>query len=142
MTLIASAWRILWENAGAGDFAELARRVVAEHLVPERINKHVIEHYVRKALRSGAWRKLRMESRLLLWAVARYLHVVKSPVLRDVIRGILLEIELSTLCGRAVFYGVLVALRQGLVEALKDLKRLITLGVSYLNLPLMWRVFG
>jgi len=65
----------------------LARRAVAEHLVPERIDKHVIEHYVRKALRYGAWRRLPRESRLLLWAVARYINVVKSPVLRGVIRG-------------------------------------------------------
>jgi len=28
------------------------------------------------------------------------------------------------------------------VEALRDLKRLITLDIGYLNLPLMWRVLG
>jgi len=105
-------------------------------------SKWLRARYVRKALRSGAWQRLRRESRLLLRAVARYIRVVKSPVLREVLRGILLEIEPFTLRGRAVFYGVLVALRRGLVEALRDLKRLITLGIGYLNLPLMWRVLG
>jgi len=56
--------------------------------------------------------------------------------------GIMVEIELSTLRGRAIYYGVLVALRSGLREALGDFKKLITLGIGYLNLPLMWRVLG
>ncbi|ADG90858.1 hypothetical protein Tagg_0585 [Thermosphaera aggregans DSM 11486] len=34
----------------------------------------------------------------------------------------MVEIELSTLRGRAIYYGVRVALRQGLKEALEDFK--------------------
>jgi hypothetical protein len=70
------------------------------------------------------------------------LRIVKSRVLSDILAGIMVEIELSTLRGRAIYYGVLVALRQGLKEALGDFKRLITLGIGYLNLPSMWRVLG
>jgi len=87
------------------------------------------------------WYKLKQESRALLIA-SKSLLVVKSPVLKNILRGIFLEIELCTLRGKAVFYGVLVALRQGLIEALGNFKRLITLGVSYLNLPELWRVLG
>ncbi len=142
MTLIAAAWMDLLENSHPRDSLEMARSLVAKHLVPASIDKDVLERYMRKALRNGAWRRLPRESRLLLWAAAKHLRRVKSPVLRDVLRRILLEIELSTLKGRAVFYGALLALRQGLTQALNNLKRLITLGVSYLNLPSMWRMLG
>ncbi|QOR94568.1 hypothetical protein IMZ38_01110 [Thermosphaera chiliense] len=142
MTLIAAAWMDLLESSHPQGSLEVARSLVAEHLVPENIDRDVLKRYVRKALRNGAWRRLRRESRALLWAAAKHLHKVKSPVLRDVLRGILLEIELSTLRGRAVFYGALLALRQGLTQVLGNLKRLITLGVGYLNLPTMWRVLG
>jgi len=52
------------------------------------------------------------------------------------------KIELFTLRGKAVFYGVLVAVRSGFLEDLSSVKRLITLGVSYLNLPELWRILG
>ena len=141
MTFLASAWRELVENAVNEDAVLLARNTVSRFLVPSRVTREIVMYYIRKALRSCAWWRLKQESRALLLA-SRSLLVFRSPTLLSILREIFLEIELYTLRGKAVFYGVLVALRQGLVEALKDLKRLITLGVSYLNLPLMWRVFG
>ncbi|WP_148676531.1 hypothetical protein [Thermosphaera aggregans] len=59
--------------------------------------------------------------RALLLA-SRCLKIVKSRVLSDILAGIMVEIELSTLRGRAIYYGVRVALRQGLKEALEDFK--------------------
>jgi len=115
--------------------------LVVEHLLPGEINRDVVEHYVRKALRSNAWTRLKRESRALLLAT-RSLKAIKSRVLRGILEEIFLEIELSTLRGRAVFYGVLLALRQGLIHILGDIKRIITLGVGYLNLPLPWRILG
>jgi predicted nucleic acid-binding protein len=141
LALIALAWSVALERGVSRDSLEVARSVVAKHLLPRLITREVLQHYVRKALRVGAWSRLRRESRALLIA-ARSLPVVKSPVLKGILREIFLEIELHTLRGRAVFYGVLVALRQGLLHALRDCKRLITLGVGYLNLPLAWRVLG
>jgi len=119
----------------------LARSVVSKFLVPGEITREVITHYTRKALRSGVWWRLKRELRALLLAV-RFLAVVKSPLLKSILREVFTEIELSTLRGKAVFYGVLVALRQGLLEALGNIKKLTTLGVGYLNLPVMWRIFG
>jgi hypothetical protein len=141
LALIASAWSVALENGVSRDSLETARSVVAEYLLPGLITRDVVQHYVRKALRVGAWCRLRRESRALLLAV-RFLPIIKSPVLNSILRGVFLDIELYTVRGRAVFYGVLVALRQGLLSALGNLKRLTTLGIGYLNLPLTWRVLG
>jgi len=141
VTFLVSAWRELAERGVSEDIVVLAKSTVSRFLVPSKITKETIKHYVKKALRNSVWYKLRQESRALLLA-SRFLLVVKSPVLKSILREVFLEIELYTLRGKAVFYGVLVALRQGLLEALGNLKRLITLGVGYLNLPVMWRVLG
>ena len=141
MTIIASAWCELIERGVSRDAVLLAKSTVLELLVPSVVTRETVNYYIRKALRSGAWWRLRRESRALLLA-SRFLPVVKSPTLLGILREVFSEIELSTLRGKAVFYGVLLALRQGLREVLRDLKRLVTLGVGYLNLPVMWRVLG
>jgi hypothetical protein len=141
VTIIASAWCELIERGVSRDAVLLAKSTVLELLVPSVVTRETVNYYIRKALRSGAWWRLRRESRALLLA-SRFLPVVKSPTLLGILREVFSEIELSTLRGKAVFYGVLLALRQGLREVLRDLKRLVTLGVGYLNLPVMWRVLG
>lgn len=141
MTLIVSAWCEVLGRSIGDDSLTLAKSIVSKFLVPRDVTMGTLEYYYRKALRSNAWWKLRRESRALLLA-SRFLSSIKSPVLLSILRELLLEIELHTFRGKAVFYGVLVALRQGIHEALGDLKRLITLGVGYLNLPLMWRILG
>lgn len=138
MTIIASAWYELVEKDLDRDAVIMAKGVVSELLVPSEVTRKTIEHYLRKAIRSGAWSRLQRETRALILA-ARSLPIIKSPVLKNILRGFFLEIELYTLRGRAVFYGVLVASRQGLLDVLGNLKRLITLGISYLNLPSTWR---
>jgi len=141
VTFLAGVWRELAERGVSEDAVVLAKSIVSKFLVPNKITRETIEHYIKKAWRSSVWYKLKQESRALLIA-SKSLLVVKSPVLKNILRGVFLEIELCTLRGKAVFYGVLVALRQGLIEALGNFKRLITLGVSYLNLPELWRVLG
>jgi hypothetical protein len=141
VTIIASAWCELIERGVSRDAVLLARSTVLELLVPSVVTRETVNYYIRKALRSGAWWRLRRESRALLLA-SRFLPVVRSPTLLGILREVFSEIELSTLRGKAVFYGVLLALRQGLREVLRDLERLVTLGVGYLNLPVMWRVLG
>jgi len=112
--------------------------------LPEYITGELISRYVRRAIRLGIWRRLKPESRALL-LVARRFTVLRSPTVTSVVRGVLLEIEVQTLRGRALLYGVLVALRDPLLRlagVLGDVAKLLVLGISYLNNPPMFRFYG
>ena len=130
-----------YESSVPGELVDLALNKVKECIRISRLTSSLIVKFIRKALNTGVWYKLPLVSRALLLAVKR-LPVVKSPVLRNVLLDIMVKIELFTLRGKAVFYGVLVAVRSGFLEDLSSVKRLITLGVSYLNLPELWRILG
>ncbi len=129
------------ERGISGEILEEAFRRLREAVDPGVIDRAVVERYIRKAVRTGAWRSLSCESRSLLLA-SRFLSKVRSPVLKNIILDIMASIELYTIRGRAIFYGVLLALKQGLVNALSNLRRIITLGIGYLNLPDLWRTLG
>jgi len=129
------------EKGISGEAVEEAFRRLREAIDPGIIDRVVVERYIRKAVRTGAWRSLSYESRSLLLA-SRFLPRIKSVVLKNIILDIMASIDLYTTRGKAVFYGVLVALKQGLVSALSNLKRIITLGIAYLNLPDLWRTLG
>jgi len=137
---IASALVAARYSGVPGEYVELAVGKVRES-IGGVLTSSLISRFIRKAIRTGVWFMLPTTSRALLLA-SRCLKIIKSRVLREILMGIMVEIELSTLRGRAIYYGVLVALRSGLREALGDFKKLITLGVGYLNLPLMWRILG
>lgn len=96
----------------------------------------------RKALRLGLWGFLEPEKRALILVLRRWVGRVKSPVLIKILEEIYVEIELNTFRGRALFYGVLVALRSGLLEVLESLKFLLYLGISYLSNPPLFRFLG
>ncbi|MEM1831002.1 MAG: hypothetical protein QXJ97_05675, partial [Desulfurococcaceae archaeon] len=101
--------------------------------------------YVRKAIRTGAWRSLKPESRALLLALRSWRKPVKSRVLRSILLRILVEIELYTTRGKALFYGILEAMRKArelLVDLPGNISRIIVLGIQYMNLPLIYRVHG
>ncbi|MGC8983279.1 MAG: hypothetical protein ACP5KA_05995 [Desulfurococcaceae archaeon] len=138
----------LVERAGEGlssGLALRAREFVAELLVPKTVTGAVVEKYVRKAIRTGAWRVLKQESRALLLALRRWKSALKSPVLLSILREIFVEVELYTLRGRALFYGFVVAVKshfEKLAEILRDVPRLLTLGIFYLNSPLHYRIYG
>jgi len=129
------------EKGVTREVLEEAFRRLREAIDPGVIDKAIIERYIRKAVRTGAWRSLSHESRSLLLA-SRFLPRIKSVVLKSIILDIMASIELYTIRGKAVFYGVLVALRQGLASVLSNLRRIITLGIAYLNLPDLWRTLG
>jgi len=129
------------ERGVSKEVVEEAFRRLREAVDPGIIDRIVIERYIRKAVRTGAWRSLSYESRSLLLA-SRYLPRIKSVVLKNIILDIMASIDLYTTRGKAVFYGVLLALKQGLMNALGNLKRIITLGIAYLNLPDLWRTLG
>ncbi|ADV64732.1 hypothetical protein Desmu_0413 [Desulfurococcus mucosus DSM 2162] len=119
---------------------EYARRVVAEKLVGE-VSPGKVSRYIRKALRLGVWGRLRRVSRALLYAVTR-LKAIRSPVLAGIVSEILVEIELASTRGLAVFYGVIVSLKRGFTCFLGDLRRLVTIGVAYISLPPAFRYYG
>jgi len=104
-----------------------------------------VKTYIRKAVRTGAWRSLKPESRALLLALRSWKRSVKSLVLRSILTRIFVEIELHTTRGKAIFYGILEAMR-GAREILSDLSRnlskIIAMGIQYMNLPLLYRIHG
>ncbi|MEM1797534.1 MAG: hypothetical protein QXM97_07400, partial [Zestosphaera sp.] len=104
-----------------------------------------VKTYIRKAVRTGAWRSLKPESRALLLALRSWKRSVKSPVLRSILTRIFVEIELHTTRGKAIFYGILEAMR-GAREILSDLSgnlsKIIAMGIQYMNLPLLYRIHG
>ncbi|MEM4888966.1 MAG: hypothetical protein QXJ64_05970 [Thermosphaera sp.] len=71
-----------------------------------------VQSYIRKAIRTGAWRSLKPESRALLLALRSWKKSVKSPVLQSILSRIFIEIELHTTRGKAIFYGILEAMRK------------------------------
>jgi len=140
LTLLASA-ATSSANLNVGpEVLEVLNRVA----LPERITGEVVSRYVRRAIRLGIWRRLRPESRALL-LVARRFEVLRSQVVTSIVRRLLLEVEVHTLRGRALLYGVLIALRDPflrLAGLLRDATRLLVLGISYLNNPPLLRFYG
>lgn len=124
-----------------------ARRVVLRIISSqlEILNGRIISYYFRKAIRTGVWRKLRGESRALLLAVSKWGGVIKSNTLRSILIDLLTEIEISSFKGKALLYGVIVAFnhaRELLSNPVRSITRLLTLGIQYLNLPCVFRVYG
>jgi len=113
-------------------------------LTPKSITYSVVEWYVRRALRNGSWRLLSTYERALLRVVPKVVKVVKSPALAKTLRVIFLKIELNTVRGRALYYGLLIALRAGecITNILNRLSYLLALGINYLNNPPIYRIYG
>ena len=116
--------------------------VLANVLLSKVIDRGVIERYIRRALRNGSWFKLSKLQRALLKVASRVVKVVKSPTLAEVLKKALLEIELNTLKGKALYYGLLTALSIGepLNKLLNRLTYVMMLGINYLNNPPLYRV--
>jgi hypothetical protein len=105
----------------------------------------VVSYYLRKSLRNNSWRLLPLYSRALLLALSKWGGVVKSRILREILIEVFTEIEVYSFRGRALLYGVIVAMaraRELLGDILGNVRRLLTLGIQYLHQPLLYRVFG
>ncbi|MCX8184136.1 MAG: hypothetical protein RMI56_04565 [Sulfolobales archaeon] len=124
------------------EYSADAVEVVRKLLIPKQLDGRVVEQYIRKAVRVGIWGKLTPTSRALLRAVALWRGVVKSRVLREIVEELLLNIELHTLRGRAMLYGVLVATGAGLHSLLNSVSSLLCLGISYLSNPPVFKLLG
>jgi len=143
MSLIASLFAEAVEGL-EGRLVESVKSALARVVIPERIDGVVVERYMRKAMRLGIWGLLKPEARALLLVLRRW-GPVRSPMLRSILVRILLEIELCTLRGKALFYGILISLKSlGLTlnKALRNIPNLLYLGISSLNSPPMYRVYG
>ncbi len=131
------------EELGEGQKRKVAD-VLADVLLPKVIDRGVIERSIRRALRNRSWFKLSKLQRALLKVASRVVKVVKSPTLAEVLKKVLLEIELNSLKGRALYFGFLIAMRMGepLTHLFRRLTYVMMLGINYLSNPPLFRVLG
>ncbi len=118
---------------------EEVKRALTQVLTPQVITKRDVERYFRKALINKSWRKLEKTQRVLLWLARKVVDTVKSPLLKKALSEIFLKIELASLKGKLVFYGLLSLLRKG-VKIGEIVKKPVTLlyeGLKYLDNPLI-----
>ena len=114
-----------------------ARRLATTILVPNKITRPLIQRYLARALRNGAWHRLAHEARALLLVAAKIIAAVRSPRLREVLTSIFLEIELVTARGKAVLLAVTHLLGCGEKPTAKPLQMLLYMGLSILNNPFL-----
>lgn len=134
----------LAERDPAQPVSERAKQLLARIALPKRLDGEAIIKYIRRAHRTGAWRGLSQEARALLTALRGW-GPIRSPTLKAVLRRILTQIELHTLRGQALYYGIIIAIKNPLYrlgELLKNTTRLLVIGISYLNNPPTLRVYG
>ncbi len=141
MSLIATGLAELLGREVDQDLVSKAKIILGKLILPKKVTGEVIEKYIRKALRTGAWRNLKPISRALL-IVARRFKLIKSPVLKHLLYSIFIEIELYTIKGKALFYGIILAVKNSLTHLIKSINTLLYLGISYLNNPPWYRIYG
>ena len=118
------------------------KKFLSDVFLPEIIDCSVIKYYVRKAVRLGVWRLLKPESKALMKASTQWRGIIKSRVLKEILKEIFLQIELNTVRGKALLYGIIITLKNNLRELLTSTKKLICLGISYLSNPPLYRHYG
>jgi len=132
-------------SAAGSELVERAKEVLLSIVAPDNISRAVVEKLFRKALRVGAWSSLKPEQKALILALRKWRGVVRSRNLLEVVKRIFLEVELFTFRGRALLYGVAIAIKNG-VNVAKDVLNntgyILATGIMYLNNPPMLRVYG
>lgn len=116
-----------------------------ELVLPKVITRDLIVSYVRKALRTRVWFSLSPYQRALLKALTlSRVYVVRSRVLKELITELLLIIERGTLKGKALWYGLVIALNmcKYLKNIVLNVETLLYLGINYLNNPPIFRPYG
>jgi len=117
-----------------------------ELVIPKVITRDLITSYIRKALRSKAWFTLSPYQRALLKAITlSRVEVIRGRVLKELVTEVLAVIEKHTFRGRAIWYGLLVALsmyRYTLQGWLLRVESILYLGISYLSNPPIFRYLG
>ncbi len=118
-----------------------------EAVVPHRIDRSIVESYYRKAARLGALHRLDPFERAFLHCLRTWLsrgYRLASRAIIDLTRRILALIELSSLRGRAIALGILMAMRRGFRDMLRDMlssvEELLVIGLQIINTPTAYRI--
>ncbi|MEL9909439.1 MAG: hypothetical protein QXP97_02455 [Desulfurococcus sp.] len=133
---------------GAGEEVLVEAKRVVSRVIDAglgSITGGVVSYYLRKSLRNNSWRLLPWHSRAMLLALSKWGGVVRSRILREILIKVFTEIEVYSFRGRALLYGVIVAMarfRELLGDIVANARRLLTLGIQYLHQPLLYRVYG
>ena len=120
----------------------LARKLISRILIPTHLTSQVLRKYIRKAIQNKSWYRLSQLQRALLYAASKTVNRVRSPTLHRLLEEILVEIELAGTKAQALYYGVILLLKQSpnilqtlLTKTKQLLGKLLYLGISYLNNP-------
>ncbi|MEM1510003.1 MAG: hypothetical protein QXZ48_08635 [Zestosphaera sp.] len=124
------------------DTSHTIKQLILRELPPAGFTSDVIEKMFKKAVRLKIWKNLKPEARALILALRKWKNKINSPTLKTILEEIYVEIELNTLKGKALLYGVTIALRDGLLEVIQSVKSLLCLGISYLSNPPLFRFLG
>ena len=124
------------------DASHTIKQLILRELPPAGFTSDVIEKMFKKAVRLKIWKNLKPEARALILALRKWRNKISSPTLKTILEEIYVEIELNTLKGKALLYGVTIALRDGLLEVIQSVKSLLCLGISYLSNPPLFRFLG
>ncbi|MEM1900193.1 MAG: hypothetical protein QXN90_06530 [Zestosphaera sp.] len=124
------------------DTSHTIKQLILRELPPAGFTSDVIEKMFKKAVRLKIWKNLKPEVRALILALRKWKNKINSPILKTILEEIYVEIELNTLKGKALLYGVTIALRDGLLEVIQSVKSLLCLGISYLSNPPLFRFLG
>jgi len=138
VTLLADMTAYLHDASDS--LKEEASRLSTELLFPGILTGEIIEKSFRKALRNGAWRLLSsLEKELIL--ISRRWSIFRSSFITSVLKRILMEIELQSFKGKAIFFGALILISKGM-RSLKNIAQdyILFLGSSYLNSPSFMRL--
>jgi hypothetical protein len=135
----------LTSDYGVSNVVEVTSKF-KELVLPKVITRDLIISYVRKALRTRIWFSLSPYQRALLKALTlSKVYVVRSRVLKELITELLLIIERGTLKGKALWYGLVIALNMSKYLSSKlvlNVETLLYLGINYLNNPPIFRPYG
>jgi len=120
------------------------KETLTKIILPKKITQAHLRKYIRKALANRSWHLLTKLERSLLWLTSKIVPTVKSPTLRKTIQQILLKIELATTRGKALYYGILILIKKlkRIEETVQNLTYTLYLGLSYLNNPPTYRIYG
>jgi len=106
-------------------------------IAPKEITHETLEKTFRKALRLRIWKKLNPLKRALLYVAKKTITTqVRNPTLKQILTQIIIEIEKHTFKGKALYYGLIIALNRMKIlgtKILHNLTALLYLGISYLN---------
>jgi len=145
MTLIAQGLALLTLTYTNNKPHQIALTLLKKLLLPKEITRMIIRKYIRKAINNHSWYKLRPEEKILLKLASKIVVKVKSPALKKVLENIFIKIEFASIKAQALYYGIIITLTNPLnkiKETLNNIKQLLYLGISYLNNPPWYKIYG